>query len=103
MVLQLTFLPKIKGRNKAEKGLMLRDEGNSFMFARQAEAAFFAFLVGKLEEYAGLAPRAIFDFRSALEYARKQETLLTAFQLMKKGMADSWSKTAKDWDTLSDC
>ena len=103
MVLKLTYLPKVKGRSRSEKSLMMRDEESYFLFARKGEVAFFAFLLGKLEEYAGISPETLFDFRSALEYARKKETLWDAFQLMKRGMSDSWSQTAKDWDTLSDC
>ncbi len=101
LVLQLIYMPKIKGRTKATKSLMIRDEEFSFQYITLGQMALVTFLIGRLEEYAGLKPEKVFNFRSALAYVKKRQTLVDAFALMRTGLVAPWHQIAKDWDTLS--
>jgi hypothetical protein len=102
-VLRLFYLLSGDIRKQSKKILTFRD-GESITFsARPAQVALFARLVGMLEEYAGLGTEKLFDFRSACKYAEEQQTLLTAFRLMKKGMFDAKKRLCRDWDTLNVC
>ena len=101
LVLQMVYKLKTEGRTKPEKTLMLRDDMFSFRFITPGQMALVIFLIGRLEKYAGFKTKKHFNFRSALEFIRKRQTLADAFALMRTGLVDPWQQAAKDWDTLS--
>ncbi len=101
LVLQMVYKLKTESRTKPEKTLMLRDDMFSFRFITPGQMALVIFLIGRLEKYAGFKTKKHFNFRSALEFIRKRQTLADAFALMRTGLVDPWRQAAKGWNTLS--
>ncbi len=102
LVLQLVYMPKVKGRAKATKSLMIRDEEFSFQYITLGQMALVTFLIGRLEEYAEFKNGEIFTFRKTLEFVKKRQTLVDSFEMMREALVEPWKEIENDWDTLSD-
>jgi hypothetical protein len=59
-----------------------------------------AFLVGRLEEYAGFTKPRIFKFYSVLEFVKQRQTLVDAFEMMRVALVTPWKLNAVEWDTF---